>query len=225
MLHGEVQNLRGYLVDARVVPDEECGVAFLDHLGEHTGECVRLLKLDVADSDTELFGSVVGRLPIDGEDPRRPCTPSENSNARKSRHKLLEHLETLAHHLGSVALHAGDVPSGPSQARDDAGRDQVSRGQGDDGNAPGRFLDHRGSGPADKDDDIDFDADEFLGRLLKAGQVVCWAALEDDVLPLDPPEAPQSLNECWPGTLLAAPRPNAMSPGCLPSCGRGTCAG
>ena len=43
---------------------------------------------------------------------------------------------------------------------------------------------------AHKDDDIDFDADEFLGRLLKAGQVVCWAALEDDVLPLDPPEAP-----------------------------------
>src|SRR4029453_13196206 len=112
LLYGQLEELRRDLVDGRVLPDEDRPIAFLSDLGEHAGELVGTVEMDVPEGDPELLCRVVRRLAIDREDARMPRMAPQHGDAGQARVELAQHLQTLAHDFGRVALHAGDVAAG-----------------------------------------------------------------------------------------------------------------
>jgi hypothetical protein len=93
--------------------------ALLADLGEHARQLAGSVEVNVAQPEPELLRALVRRLLVGGQNARVPRVAPQHGDAREARVELAQHLQPLAHDLGRVALHAGDVAAGPGEARHD----------------------------------------------------------------------------------------------------------
>jgi hypothetical protein len=146
------------------------------------------------------------------EEIRRIGRIVEDSDTAKCGHGLFEQLQQFPGCLCGKSDNPRDVSAGTGQALDQACLDRVGRTtRYNNGDRHGRMLGSQDMRVTVRNDDVDFETDEFGRQLWEEGYVPFrMAVLQDDVLPIHVPQLTQALLK---GFVLGLPIESLRTPG------------